>query len=52
MIRYLLHNYVEVEKASNDEFGMEISGITKADVHNFERKATAKWKRMDDDKPK
>jgi hypothetical protein len=52
VIRYLLHNYVDVEKASNDEFGMEISGITKADVHNFERKATSKWKRMDEDKPK
>jgi hypothetical protein len=51
VIRYLLHNYFEVEKASNDEFGMEISGITKADVHNYERKTGAKWKRMEEDKP-
>jgi len=51
VIRYLLHNYMEVEKASNDEFGMEISGLTKADVHNYERKTGAKWKRMEEDKP-
>lgn len=46
VIRYLLHNYLEVEKASNDEFGLEISGITKADVHNYEGDSAARWKRM------
>lgn len=46
VIRYLLHNYLEVEKASNDEFGLEISGITKADVHNYEGNSAARWKRM------
>ncbi len=46
VIRYLLHNYLEVEKASNDEFGMEISGITKSDVHNHELNQSAHWKRM------
>ena len=46
VIRYLLHNYHDVEKASNDEFGMEISGITKADVHKYERKSGERWKRM------
>lgn len=46
VIRYLLHNYLDVENASNDEFGMEISGITKRDVHNYEGKQSARWKRM------
>ncbi len=46
VIRYLLHNYLDVEKASNDEFGLEISGITKADVHNYEGDSAARWKRM------
>lgn len=46
VIRYLLHNYLDVEKASNDEFGLEISGITKADVHNYEGNSSARWKRM------
>jgi hypothetical protein len=46
VIRYLLHNYLDVEKASNDEFGMEISGITKADVHNYESNSASRWKRM------
>ncbi|HEY9731220.1 MAG TPA: hypothetical protein V6C89_04875 [Drouetiella sp.] len=46
VIRYLLHNYLDVEKASNDEWGLEISGITKADVHNYEGNSSARWKRM------
>lgn len=46
VIRYLLHNYLAVEKASNDEIGLEISGITKSDVHNYETKTAARWKRM------
>lgn len=46
VIRYLLHNYLAVEKASNDEFGLEIRGITKADVHKFEGNSAARWKRV------
>ncbi|HEY9784210.1 MAG TPA: EF-hand domain-containing protein [Candidatus Obscuribacterales bacterium] len=46
MVRYLLYHYYDVEAASNDEFGMEISGITKADVRNFQKQAKSGWKRM------
>jgi hypothetical protein len=46
VIRYLLHNYFAVEKANHDELGMDISGITKADVRKFESKSAARWKRM------
>ncbi|MBS2001043.1 MAG: hypothetical protein U0103_02425 [Candidatus Obscuribacterales bacterium] len=46
VVRYLLHNYLAVEKASNDEFGLEIRGITKADVHKYEGNASARWKRV------
>lgn len=46
MIRYLMYHYFDVEVASNDEFGMEISGLTKADVRNFQKLARARWKRM------
>lgn len=46
MIRYLMYHYFDVEVASNDEFGMEISGLTKSDVHNFQKQAKARWKRM------
>jgi hypothetical protein len=46
MIRYLLYHYFEVEQASNDEFGMEISGLSKRDVKKFEKKKNSDWKRM------
>ncbi|HIA51948.1 MAG TPA: hypothetical protein EYN91_07680 [Candidatus Melainabacteria bacterium] len=46
MIRYLLYHYFAVEKASNDEFGEEISGISKSDVRNFQKTAKSNWKRL------
>ncbi len=46
MIRYLLYHYFAVEKASNDEFGEEISGISKSDVRNFQKAAKSNWKRL------
>ncbi|HNB23553.1 MAG TPA: hypothetical protein PKZ32_14115 [Candidatus Melainabacteria bacterium] len=46
MIRYLLYHYFAIEKASNDEFGEEISGISKADVRNFQKSAKSNWKRL------
>jgi hypothetical protein len=46
VIRYLLYHYFKVEQASNDEFGMDISGVSKADVHNFQKEANQRWKRM------
>ncbi len=46
MIRYLLYHYFKVEKASNDEFGEEISGISKSDVRNFQKSAKSNWKRL------
>lgn len=46
MIRYLLYHYFAVEKASNDEFGEEISGISKSDVRNFQKSAKSNWKRL------
>ncbi|HEY9679831.1 MAG TPA: hypothetical protein V6C76_17645 [Drouetiella sp.] len=49
VIRYLLHNYLEVEKASHDEFGIDINGISKADVHKYESKSASRWKRMKKD---
>lgn len=46
MIRYLLYHYFAVEKASNDEFGEEISGLSKADVRKFQKNTKANWKRL------
>ncbi len=46
MLRYLLYHYFKVEKASNDEFGEEISGISKSDVRNFQKSAKSNWKRL------
>ncbi|MCC6979403.1 MAG: hypothetical protein IT343_13855 [Candidatus Melainabacteria bacterium] len=46
MIRYLLYHYFAVEKASNDEFGEEISGISKSDVRKFQKSTKANWKRL------
>ena len=46
MIRYLLYHYFAVEKASNDEFGEEISGISKNDVRKFQKSTKANWKRL------
>lgn len=46
MIRYLLYHYFAVEKASNDEFGEEISGLSKADVRNFQKSSKSNWKRL------
>lgn len=46
MIRYLLYHYFAVEKASNDEFGEEISGISKNDVRKFQKSIKANWKRL------
>jgi hypothetical protein len=49
VIRYLLYHYFDVENASNDEWGMEISGITKRDVKKYQKHTNADWKRMDGD---
>ena len=50
MIRFLLYHYFDVEKASNDELGMEISGITKRDVRKFQKQSQSDWKRMSNKK--
>ena len=47
VIRYLLYHYFDVENASNDEWGMEVSGITKRDVKKYQKHSNADWKRMD-----
>jgi hypothetical protein len=46
VIRYLLYHYFDVERASNDEFGMDISGISRRDAKKYQQKSNGEWKRM------
>lgn len=49
MIRHLLHHYLEVEASSKDEWGIDISGLSKKDVRSFEQKRNKTWKRLPED---
>jgi hypothetical protein len=46
MIRHLLYYYLDVEASSNDEWGVDINGISKNDVRAFEKKKSADWRRL------
>ncbi len=48
LIRYLLYHYYDVEQASKDELpiGIDIRGISKKDMRNFQKRSKASWKRM------
>jgi hypothetical protein len=46
MIRHLLFYYLEAEAASNDEWGVDINGISKSDVRAFDKKKSAAWRRL------
>jgi len=46
MIRHLLYYYLEVEASSNDEWGVDINGISKKDVRAFDKKQSAGWRRL------
>ncbi len=48
LIRYLLYHYYTVEQASKDELpiGIDIRGISKKDMRNFQKRSKASWKRM------
>jgi len=48
LIRHLLYHYLDVEKASHDEWGIDILGISKKDVANFERSTGEHWRRLKD----
>jgi hypothetical protein len=46
MIRHLLYHYLDAEAASHDEWGIDISGLSKQDVRNFEQNRNKTWKRL------
>lgn len=46
LIRYLLYHYLDIEKASNDELGIDINGISRKDIQNYQRDANSQWKRI------
>lgn len=48
LIRYLLYHYYTLEQASKDELpiGIDIRGISKKDMLNFQKRSKASWKRM------
>jgi hypothetical protein len=46
MIRHLLYHYLEAEAASHDEWGIDVSGLSKKDVRNFEQNRNKTWKRL------
>ncbi len=46
MIRHLLYHYLEIERSSSDEWGLDINGISTRDVDAFEKKQRSSWKRM------
>jgi hypothetical protein len=48
MIRHLLYHYLEAEASSHDEWVMDISGLSRKDVINFEQKRNKTWKRLPD----
>lgn len=49
LVRHLLYHYFEAESASNDEFGLDINGISKADIKKFQQKKNSQWRGL---KPK
>lgn len=49
LVRHLLYHYFEAEAASNDEFGIDINGISKSDIQKFQKKRNSEWRGL---KPK
>ena len=47
MIRHLLYYYLEAEASSNDEWGVDINGISINDVRAFDKKKSASWRRLE-----
>jgi tetratricopeptide (TPR) repeat protein len=46
MIRHLIYHYLDVEASSNDEWGVDINGISINDVRAFEEKKSGGWRRL------
>lgn len=49
VIRHLLYHYFEIEAAHNDEMGIDINGISRKDLRDFQKKKNSTWRRL---KPK
>jgi len=46
LIRHLLCHYFEVESSHDDEWGIDINGISKRDIIAYAQKRKASWKRV------
>lgn len=49
LIRYMLYHFLDIETASKDELfnlGVDMKGITRKDMKEFQKQANANWKRM------